>query len=99
MAFLKSLQQQTEIRNLSIGELTKDLEYPVNTMSTVETKFKPAVQCILQDPSGVGIINVFLPKTVRMTGEEINRYNLREVDPVRLIFRGMNKRSFIIAFV
>jgi len=85
MAFLKSLQQQTDVRNLSIGELIKDLEYPVNTMSTVETKFGPAVQCVLQDPSDGGKINVFLPKTVRMTGEEIDQYNLHEVDPVRLI--------------
>jgi len=62
MAFLKNLKQQTNILNLSIGDLMKDVEYPVQSMKGVDTKFGPAVSCVLREhDSGGGVINVFLP--------------------------------------
>jgi len=99
MDVLNSLQRQTNVLNLSIGELTKDIEYRVQSMDNAETKFGTAVACVLQDPTVGGIINVFLPKSVQLPNDEIQRYNQHEADPVNLIFRGMSKRSFIITFV
>jgi len=99
MDVLNSLQRQTNVLNLSIGELTKDIEYRVQSMNNVETKCGTAVACVLQAPAGGGIINVFLPKSVQLPNDEIQRYNQHEADPVNLIFRGMSKRSFIITFV
>jgi len=99
MAFLIKLKHQTNNINLSIGDLKKDVEYPVQTMKAVDTKFGHAVSCVLSDPDGGGAINVFLPKSVQLMDEEIAQYNLGEVPAVRLIFRGMSKRSFIIDFV
>ncbi|CAI6370190.1 unnamed protein product [Macrosiphum euphorbiae] len=99
MDVLYSLQRQTNVLNLSIGELTKDIEYRVQSMNNVETKFGTAVSCVLQDPASGGIINVFLPKSVQLPSEELQRYNQHEADPVNLIFRGTRNRSFIIKFV
>ncbi|KAE9521279.1 hypothetical protein AGLY_018298 [Aphis glycines] len=79
--------RQTNVLNLSIGELTKNIEYRVQSMNNVETKFGMAVACVLQDPAGGGIINVFLPKSVQLSSDEIQRYNQHEADPVNLIFR------------
>ncbi|KAE9523307.1 hypothetical protein AGLY_016255 [Aphis glycines] len=87
MDVLNSLQRQTNVLNLSIGELTKDIEYRVQSMNNVETKFGMAVACVLQDPAGGGIINVFLPKSVQLSSDEIQQYNQHETDPVNLIFR------------
>lgn len=99
MTFLIILKHQTKNINLSIGDLKKDVEYPVQSMKAVDTKFGPSVSCVLRDPDSGGAINVFLPKSVQLMDEEIAHYNLGEVAAVRLIFRSMSKRSFIIDFV
>jgi len=98
MAFLANLKQQTNVLNLSIGDLRKDVEYRVQSMKGVDTKFGLAISCVLREPDGGGVINVFLPRSVQLTSEEIVEYNLGQVSVVHLIFRGMNKRSFIIDF-
>ncbi|KAF0714894.1 Uncharacterized protein FWK35_00023986 [Aphis craccivora] len=69
--FLKNLKQQTNILNLFIGDLKKDVEYPVQSTKAVDTKFGPAVLCVLREPDGSGVINVFLPKSVQLTDVEI----------------------------
>lgn len=98
MAFLQNLKSQVNNVNLSIGELRKDVAYPVRTMKSVDTKFGPAVSCILIDVANTQTVNVFLPKAIRLTDEDIAEYNLGAVPPVSIIYRGMNKKSFIIDF-
>ncbi|CAI6371785.1 unnamed protein product [Macrosiphum euphorbiae] len=98
MAFLQSLKAQVNCKNLSVGELLKDVPYTIRSMKNVDTKFGTAVSCMLADPEGVGSINVFLPKTIRMDEVEIETYNLGVVPPVSLIYKGLNRRSFIIDF-
>jgi len=98
MTFLKSLKSQVNTVNLSIGELQKDESYPVRTMKNVNTSFGPAVSCVLIDIANTRTINVFLPKAIEMSDEDIVGYNLGNVPQVSLIYRGLNKRSFIIDF-
>jgi len=98
MAFLQSLKSQVNCVNLSVGELRKDVDYPIRSMKNVETKFGIAVSCILADPEGTGSINVFLPKAIRMDDADIETYNLGDVPPVSLVYKGLNRRSFIIDF-
>lgn len=76
MAFLQPLKSQVNCVNLSVGELRKDVDYPIRSMKNVETKFGIAVSCILTDPEGTGSINVFLPKAIRMDDVDIETYNL-----------------------
>lgn len=98
MAFLQSLKAQLNSVNLSVGELRKDVRYPIRSMKNVETKFGTAVSCILSDPDGAGSINIFLPKAIRMNDVDIETYNLGVVPPVSLIYKGLNRRSFIVDF-
>jgi len=98
MAFLQNLKSQAKTVNLSIGELVVDESYPVRTMKNVDTKFGPAVSCVLIDVANTRTVNIFLPKAIRMTDGEIAEYNLGVVPPVSLIYRGLNKRSFIVDF-
>ncbi|CAI6375403.1 unnamed protein product [Macrosiphum euphorbiae] len=98
MAFLQSLKSQLNSVNLSISELAKDVSYPVRTMKNVDTKFGTSVSCVLIDVANTQTINIFLPKAIKMTDEEISEYNLGSVPGVSLIYRGLNKRSFIIDF-
>lgn len=98
MAFLQSLKAQVNCVNLSVGDLRKDIAYPVRTMKNVDTKFGIAVSCVLSDPEGTGSINVFLPKAIRIDDVDIETYNLGVVPPVSLVYKGLNRRSFIIDF-
>jgi len=98
MAFLHSLKAQVNCKNISVGKLRKDVPYPIRSMKNVDTKFGTAVSCMLADPESVGSINVFLPKAIRMNDVEIETYNLDVVPPVSLIYKGLNRRSFIIDF-
>lgn len=70
----------------------------MRTMANVDTKFGTAVSCILIDVTNTCTINVFLPKTILMTDGDIGKYNLGGVPAVSLIYRGLNRRSFIIDF-
>lgn len=98
MAFLQLLKTQVNNVNLSIGELEKDARYPVLTMKNVDTKFGRAIACVLEDPECGRKINVFLPKAIAMTDNMIEDYNNDKVSRIKLIFRGLNKRSFMIDF-
>jgi len=98
MTFLQSLKSQVNCVNLSVGDLRKDVDYPIRSMKNVETKFGIAVSCILADSEGTGSINVFLPKAIRMDDADIESYNMGVVPPVSLVYKGLNRRSFIIDF-
>lgn len=52
MAFLKTLKAQVSNVNLSIGELSRDVAYSVQSMKNVETQFGMAVSCVLYDTAG-----------------------------------------------
>jgi hypothetical protein len=99
MNLLKSLKEQSEVRNLSIDDLVIDIEYKIQSMKKMETAFGMTVSCTLEDPVMGGTINVFLPKSVNVTSEEAVSYNLGEVPPINLIFKGKNKNKFVIKFV
>ncbi|KAL4089968.1 hypothetical protein QTP88_024895 [Uroleucon formosanum] len=55
MAFLQSLKAQVNCRNLSVGDLDKDVPYTIRSMKNVDTKFGTAVSCMLADPEGVDL--------------------------------------------
>lgn len=98
MPFLQSLKAQTICRNISVGDLCKDVPYPIRAMNNIDTKFGTAVSCTLADPEGVGSIKVFLPKAIRMSDIDLETYNLGVVPTISLIYKGMNRRSFTIDF-
>lgn len=95
---LATLRSQANNVNLSISELNKDVPYSVREMKNIDTKFGISVFCVLDDTAGGRIINVFLPRVIQMTYEDIAGYNLGNVSAVNLIYRELNRRSFIIDF-
>ncbi|KAF0702218.1 Uncharacterized protein FWK35_00035105 [Aphis craccivora] len=50
MCLLKSLKEQSEVRNLSIDDLVVDVSYAIKKMKRLETAFGMAVSCVLEDP-------------------------------------------------
>jgi len=86
MAFLQSLKAKVNCKNISIGELRKDVPHSNRSMKNIDSKFGTAVICMLADPEGVGSINVFLPKAILMNNVDIEPYNLGVVLPVSLIY-------------
>ncbi|CAI6376409.1 unnamed protein product [Macrosiphum euphorbiae] len=95
---LEALNAQCCNENISIGDLKKDVLYPVNFMKNIDTKFGLAVSCVLHDNSTGGTLNVFLPKAIMMTAEACESYNQGEGVRLSLVFRGMKNRSFVIGF-
>jgi len=67
-------------------------------MKEMVTKFGPAIACQLTDGVLGGTINVFLPKYIQMTAEEVDNYNKEDVPSISLIFRGKINGRFIIDF-
>jgi len=98
MAFLAVLKSQASIVNLSIGDLIINVAYPIRAMKNVETKFGISVSCVLDDIAGGRTINVFLPKAIQMNELDISEYNMNVVPRVCLVYKGLNRRSFIIDF-
>ncbi|KAE9543403.1 hypothetical protein AGLY_002203 [Aphis glycines] len=77
MAFLSSLKQQTNVTNASIADLKLNEAYIVTTMKEVDTKFGTSIVCALRNSDTDGIINVFLPKSISLSVEEIAAYKPR----------------------
>jgi len=98
MAFLLSLKKQTNVENASIADLRLNVSYPVTTMKEVNTKFGTLITCTLRDPDTEGVMNVFLPKSISLSAEEIAAYNSGNVSPVSLIYKGKNRGRFNIDF-
>jgi len=98
MEFLNMMQTQTRNLNLSIGELRVNDPYTIISIRKIDTAFGIAVICVLRDGTVGGTVNIFLPKTIQMFLEDIQKYNDEGVPPVNLVFKGMNKRSFVIEF-
>jgi len=98
MTFLSALKQQTNVTNASIADLRLNVPYPVTTMKEVNTTFGTSITCTLRDPDTDGAINVFLPKSISLSAEEINAYNSGNVPPVSLIYKGKNRGRFNIDF-
>lgn len=98
MAFLSALKQQTNVSNASIADLKLNVSYPVATMKEVNTKFGTSITCTLRDPDTDGVINVFLPKSISLSAEEIVAYNSGNVPAVSLIYKGKNRGRFNIDF-
>lgn len=68
-------------------------------MKEVETKYGPSITCALRDGErGGGIMNVFLPKSIEVSGPKIIEYNLGNVPPVSLIYKGKQGGRFVIDF-
>jgi len=67
-------------------------------MTIVDTKYGVAVACKLADHVTGGTVNVFLPRYIKMSAEEVSNYNIGAVPPVSLIFRGKANGRFIIDF-
>ncbi|KAF0753074.1 Uncharacterized protein FWK35_00014282 [Aphis craccivora] len=82
MAFVASLKQQTNVCNGSIADFRLNGAYPVTTIKEVDTKYGTSIVCALRDPETGGIINVFLPKFISLSKDEINACNLENVATV-----------------
>ena len=96
-SLLQTLKQRAVTRqSMSVGNLIVDHKYRINKFTNKETRFGPATICsLIEGDTG---IDVFLPKSVRLSDEEAHEYNERPVRELSLIFRGIRGKAFIINF-
>lgn len=92
------LRRQANAHFVSIGDLIQDQPYPITKFGSQDTKFGTAVIGTLQN-GDEGDLNVFFPKAVQMTEEQIMSYNEREVKNLKFVFKGKRARAFIYDFI
>jgi len=82
---------------MSVGELVVGHPYPITKMINQETQYGRVVKCTIDD-GGVGFIEVFLPRSITISDEEEELYNVDGNHTLSLIFNGRRGRSFNITF-
>ena len=97
-SLLSNLQTQTNVRSMSVGDLTPNKKYCVERFSARTTQYGPAVLCLLKDRTDDGMIEVFLPKSISLSENEIEGYNNRVEKNLKLIYTGKVGKAFKITF-
>lgn len=97
-SLFNKLKQQTEKQQMSVGDLPINKMFIVELFAPMETKFGPAIQATLYDDTTGGMIEVFLPKSVKLTQAEVDTYNGKEEKDLGFKFEGKLGRSFKIKF-
>lgn len=69
------LQTQSRMRYVSIAELLLGHKYPVEKFTMKNTQLGAAVVCTLRDHDIDGLVEIYLPKSITMTEEEIVMFN------------------------
>lgn len=75
MAFLINLKRQAINSNKSVGDLEVGDSYQILAMSVVDTKFGKSTACKLTDSASGGTNNIFLPRHIQITSDEVKNYN------------------------
>jgi len=97
-ALKKSLTRQSNTRFVSVGDLTIDRLYPIIKMENRETQYGITVHCVLEGDDDGGLMEVFLPRSIKVSDEEVLKFNQEEDKVLCLIFKGRRGRSFNIGF-
>lgn len=82
---------------MSVGDLVIDKQYTVEKFTRRDTEFGPAILCALYSEEE-GAIEVFLPKSVTLTENDITEYNNRSTRDMYLLYLGKRGRAFLVTF-
>ncbi|XP_003247271.1 uncharacterized protein LOC100572349 [Acyrthosiphon pisum] len=95
----KRLVQQSSVCFSSIGDLTIGNRYPITKLCNQDTQYGRTVLCTLIDNNdGDKLINVYLPKSIKLNNDEILEFNSRVVKNLALVYKGRKGRAFDITF-
>lgn len=95
--FKKTLIAQSNVRFMSVGGLLVGHSYPITKMFNQDTQYGRTAKCTLDDGVG-GIIEVFLPRSIIISEEEEELYNMGGNQTLSLVFNRRRGRSFNINF-
>ncbi|CAI6358240.1 unnamed protein product [Macrosiphum euphorbiae] len=95
--FKKQLIAQSNVRFMSVGDLTVGRAYPITKMCNQETQYGRTAKCTLDDGQD-GIIEVFLPRSIVVSDEQDALYNIDGNQTLSLVFNGRRARSFNLTF-
>ena len=82
---------------MSVGDLLVNRPYPILKMENKDTQYGRAVLCTLSNKGG-GLIEVYLPRPIEVTDDEILEFNSRGRKYLTLLFKGRRGRAFDIEF-
>lgn len=97
-SLLAGLKKQASSRFISMGELQQGYRYPVVKFMPAETKFGRAIVCTIENGDGANL-EVYLPKAIQMTDDQMMEFNARQVKSMAFIFNGKRGQAFIYDFV
>ncbi|CAI6352609.1 unnamed protein product [Macrosiphum euphorbiae] len=96
-ALKNSLTKQSNTRFMSVGDLSIGQLYRIIRMENRETQYGLTVHCVLDGGDDGGIMEVYLPRSIKIRDEDILQFNQGRDDKVlHLIFKGWRGRSFNI---
>ncbi len=93
----KSLTVQCNVKFISVGDLIVDMPYPITKMQNKDTQYGRTVLCTLTGEKGESL-EVYLPRSIELTDEEILEFNHRDLKDLNLLFKGRRGRAFNITF-
>lgn len=93
----RQLIAQSSVRLMSVGDLSVGRAYLITKMVNQETQYGRTVKCTI-DEGDDGIIEVFLPRTIVVSDDEVALYNADGNQTLSLVFNGRRGRSFDITF-
>uniref|UniRef100_A0A2S2RAZ3 Uncharacterized protein n=1 Tax=Sipha flava TaxID=143950 RepID=A0A2S2RAZ3_9HEMI len=73
-SFIERMRKQTAIVRKSVGDLIIDHNYKIINLYVAQTKFGRSVKAIMEETESERV-EVFLPKSVSISDEEIDDYN------------------------
>lgn len=86
------LQTQSKgVQYMKMSDLTMNRSYLVESLLHVNTKYGQSVVAVLKDNEAV--IQVFLPKAIALTSDDIDNYNENQEQKLNLIYRGTNTNN------
>jgi len=94
----KSLTTQCNVKFISVGDLVVDRPYPISRMLNKDTQYGRSVLCTLSGEGGE-LLEVYLPRSIELTDEEILEFNCRDQKDLNLLLKGRRGRAFNITFV
>ncbi|CAI6352608.1 unnamed protein product [Macrosiphum euphorbiae] len=81
---------------MSVGDLSIGQLYPIIRMDNRETQYGLAVHCVLEGGDDGGFMEVCLPRSIKISDEDILQFNQEGDKVLNLIFKERRERSFNI---
>ena len=97
-SFKERIQKEAAVEKISVGDLTPEREYGIETLRRTTTQYGPCVIAVMKAAEEDRWVEVFLPKAVTISDGEINDFNAGLNKNLIFIFLGRLGQKFKYKF-